>query len=389
MPEHHAVLSPSASKRWISCPASIRMQSIVSQPVENTTSPYAAEGTTAHTVAELSARFYVLRDLPESEFAELADAAMEGLEDDIQGDMLRHGSEYAELLQEKLAQHPMSRLLLEQRLPTGVPQCWGTSDAVIVSPTHVEVVDYKYGLGIWVGAEDNSQLMLYGVGALDTFGDVLGETENVRLTIHQPRLDNVSSWDISPDKLRQWRDDVVVVAEEALGENAHFGPSAEACRFCPAAGECRPRMEAATAEDFSSDPDLLEAEEIGDLLKRIPEIKKWCAAVEDTALRKAYSEGLTIPGWKVVKSGGNRRIDKQEEALQALYLAGYTDDQVLAARKLRGIGELERLLGKQPFQTILGSLAVKGPGSPSLAPESDKREALTPNNEAVKEFTDE
>jgi hypothetical protein len=346
---------------------------------------YAQEGTTAHTVAELTARYMVLKEISKAEMDKGIRAATKGLHDDDVADMRRHGKEYAELLIARLAVHPHSRLLLEQRLPTGIPECWGTSDAVIVSPEHVEVVDYKYGQGIMVWAEENPQLKLYGVGALEQYGDVLGETKLVRLTIHQPRLGHTSSWELEADALRGWRDEVIVVAEEALGEDAHFGPSEEACRFCPAAGDCRARMEAATSVDFATDPDLLSDDEIGELLTQIPEIQAWCNAVLDTALRKIYSDGQQIPGWKVVMSGGRRSIVDQEAALEALHQIGKATEEV-AVVKLRPIGELERLLGKDVFASVLGSLAPKGTGSPSLAPESDPRPSVSPNTEAQKEF---
>jgi hypothetical protein len=365
------------------------MEALIPRLAESSiSSPYAQEGTIAHTVAELSARHHILGEITEAELDKGIRRATAGLEQDDIEDMKRHALSYVDLLRARLAVHKHSQLLLEQRLPSGVRECWGTSDAVIVSLEHIEVVDYKYGTGIIVWPDDNPQLKLYGLGALDTFGDVLGETRVVRLTIHQPRLDHTSSWEIEADRLREWRDEVAVIAEEALGDDAHFGPSEEACRFCPAAGECRARMEAATAVDFGTDPDLIAPDEMAELLRQIPEIEAFCSAVKDTALRKLYSDGQEIPGWKVVMSGGRRAISDHAAALEALHAVGYENDEV-AVVKVKPIGELERLLGKDVFDRVLGSLAPKGKGSPSLAPEDDPRPSVTPNTEAQKEFSDE
>src|SRR5690606_4741334 len=162
-------------------------------------------------------------------------------------------------------------------------------------------------------------------GALEEYGDVLGYTELVRVTIFQPRLDSLSTYDILPDDLRAWRDELRPVADEALNDpDARFGPSEEACRWCPAAGLCRARLEAACATDFGDDPDLLTDEELSEVLGRLDFIKAWCAAVEDSALHKAYSEGHPIPGWKVVMSGGRRGITDDAAAIEALIKAGYT-----------------------------------------------------------------
>lgn len=361
---------------------------MVTRPVESSGgSLYAMQGTIAHTVAELSARHHILGEITKAELDKGIRRVTAGLEPDDIEDMRRHALAYVRLLEARLAVHPYSQLLLEQQLPSGIPECWGTSDAVIVSMEHIEVIDYKYGVGIMVWSEDNPQLKLYGLGALDTFGDVLGETRLVRLTIHQPRLDHTSSWEIDAEELRAWRDEVARVAEEALGDDAHFGPSEEACRFCPAAGECRARMEAATSADFSTDPDLISPDEMGELLNEIPQIEAFCAAVKDTALRKLYSDHQEIPGWKVVMSGGRRAIKDHAAALEALHQVGYDNDEV-AVVKARPIGELERLLGKDVFDRVLGSLALKGDGSPSLAPEDDPRPAVSNITDAQKEFDD-
>ena len=186
MPDQHARLSPSAAKRWISCPASVRLAAAVPPEPD---SPYAAEGTAAHALGEYKAQAELLDDSHDGgAFAALEDAARDAGWD--LDEMHEHTDAYVELLRERLAAVPHSVLMLEQRVNTGLPMCWGTSDAVIVSPEHVEIVDLKYGAGVPVSAYENEQLMLYGVGALDTFGDLLGTTERVVMTVFQPPAGN-------------------------------------------------------------------------------------------------------------------------------------------------------------------------------------------------------
>ena len=390
-PSAHAKLSPSASERWISCPASIRMEAAF--PEDKTESPYAVEGTAAHALAEIraSVRFGHVSEVTgaarvvawESEFPQHAG-------DD---DMERHVEAYLDFLSERLAYRPHSVILLEQRLPTGVPTCWGTSDAVIVSTTHVEIVDFKYGRGVRVEAEGNSQVKLYGVGALEEFGDLLGDAEEVIVSIFQPRLRATSSHSTPAAELRRWRDKLIPIANLALGPDAPFGPSEKACRWCPASGRCRAQLEQVFRDaDYEVTPDTLTPGEIAEVLTVAPAIKQWLLDLEKAALTMAYSDKTPIPGYKVVMSGGRRAIQDEEGATHALseYASPLGErlppESYTKPPALRGIGELEKLLGDE-FSTVLGDYIVKNEGRPSLAKESDRRPSISPDTEAQKEFS--
>jgi len=396
----HAKLSPSASERWINCPASIRMEEHA-PPEED--SPYAMEGTIAHELCEILAghEFGML------DFQEFTNRKAHWIQevlrpmnypDGTYDEMREHAEAYVALLKERKAVHPNSQIMLEQRLDTGVPRSWGTSDAVIVSPTHVEIVDFKYGAGVKVEAAGNSQLRLYGCGALDTYGDLLGDTESITMTVHQPRLDHTDSETLTPDELRAWRADTVIPsAELALTDDAPFGPSEAACRWCPAAGICRARIEAATMEDFGDildpdaviepdEPEALTPEEIAVALERAPQLKAWLNALEKTALDMAYTQGIQIPGYKVVRSGGKRAFHDGTAAIQRLIDEGYKAEQV-ARFQPETLGNLEKLLGgRKRFDELLGKYVSKSEGKEALVPESDKRQAISPEVEAAADF---
>ena len=376
----HATLSPSAASRWIKCPASVRMEETVPPQKD---SVYAREGTAAHALAEMFARTMILGEDACADGSLKAWRAEFDVSAEAEAEMEEHALAYVDFLRVRLHSNPGSVLLLEQRLPTGIKDCWGTSDAVIVSPDVVESVDFKYGLGVKVDAQANPQLRLYGVGALDTYGDLLGDVKVVRLWVHQPRLDHVDGEELSAAELRAWRDWLKPAAEVALGPDAPFGPGDDTCRWCPASGRCRAQMEYATQRDFAP-ADTLDEDEVAELLQRVPAIEQWCAALKDYALNRAYSEGVPIPGYKVVLSGGRRSIVDPEGALEALTAIGYDVDQV-SQRKMKGIGDLETLL-KKDFDVAVAPFIKKGSGSPSLVPESDKRVAINPEAQAVEDF---
>lgn len=404
MPSAHAKLSPSDSARWISCPAAIRMDESLREQglLVDDESSYAREGTLAHALGELEAslHFGLINKRQYAgrlrQWRKEFDA--EGYPGGTLEEMQEHVTAYVDLIVERMQRRPLSQLLLEQRMDSGIERCWGTSDAVIVSPTHIEIIDFKYGAGVYVDAYDNSQLRIYGLGALRTFGELLGTPDLIVVTVHQPRMENVSSEEFVPNELLAWSDGVAApAANEALHDpNARFGPSEKACRWCPAAGICRARIEKAVAEDFGdpfvdeplapAKPETLTPEEVGKALRRVGEIKAWCAALEAAALDMAYSKDTPIPGWKVVRSGGQRSITDHALAIQTLIDAGYKAEKVAAPLKAKGIGDLEKLLGKAKFKELLDPYIAKSSGREALVPEDDKREAISPTSEAADDF---
>jgi hypothetical protein len=261
---------------------------------------------------------------------------------------------------------------------------------VLASPSEIDIVDFKYGSGVLVRVHENPQLKLYGLGALEGFGDVVGDTELVRTTIYQPRVNPEPQWEeYTPDELRQWRADVVrPKAAEALSEEGVFVPGEEQCRWCPAAGVCRARMEAATAEDFSSDPDILTDDELADLLERLPQIEAWAKSVRQIAFRKVYDMKHKVGDWKVVRTEGKRSITDVDLATERLLAAGYAEEDV-TRRQAQTLGHLEKLVGKTKLPEVLGDVLKKGDGTLALAPGDDPRPAVDALAAAQADFEEE
>lgn len=387
MPSQHALLSPSAAERWIECPASIRM---AEKFPDGGSSSYADEGTAAHALGEIKVSLEFGLSTPDEATAARRAWEIEWggqLEAWDMAEMERHTDAYVALIREKVASHEGSVVMVEQRLNTGIQRCWGTSDIVIVSEHHIEIVDLKYGAGIRVWAEGNPQLRLYALGALDTFGDLIGDIERVVITVYQPRIGDghADSEVLSPEELRQWREEVArPAAELALSDGAPFGPSETACKWCPASGNCKAQLEQVFAQDFDEDPELLTGEDMSSALQRIPLIRAWLNSFEQAALSAAYSEGKDIPGYKVVISGGRRSVTDFDGLKESLFAAGYSIDQFTQTKPV-GIGELEKLLGKDKW-SLVEDYVKKSEGKPSLVPLEDKRSAASPDTEAAKEF---
>lgn len=381
-PKGHANLGPSSAARWLACPASVPLAAAAPTPPE---SPHAAEGTAAHALAEIVARFELIdhdeaaRDHAlnhwTSKYGETYDMV----------DMLRHVGKYVDQVRADLDAEPHSVLLLEQRMATGVPGVWGTGDAVVVSPRAVRVLDLKYGQGVPVNAVGNPQLRLYGLGALNEFGDLLGTVEEVSVTVVQPRLGSVSSETLTVQELIEWRDTVVLPGVQKVEDGSDkFDPGEAACRWCPVAGECRARRDFLVARDFG-DPGLLDDEEVGAELERVAQIRHWCDALEGVAFDRIYTEGRTIPGFKVVAGRGRRVVTDPAAAIQTLIDSGYQPEQV-AEFKILPLGKLEKLVGKADLPELIGAYITKKEGKPSLVGDADPRPPLTAAASAAADF---
>ena len=387
MPDEHAKLSPSDASRWTVCPAAIRLEAELG--IEEEGSVYALEGTLAHELCEIRAR-------KEFGLSNTADTVLRlslwGKRVKEQGfdkeEMEQHAEQYVGHLKRFKGEAPGSAILIEQRVETGIDRCWGTSDAVIVSPDTIHVVDFKYGQGVQVDPRGNKQLRLYAVGALEEFGDLLGEVEKVTWTVYQPRLGYIASDSCSSDELRAWRDSLKPVGAEALAGSYTFGPSIESCRWCPMSGQCRARAEKVVAPEFDSHPDLLDPEEMAEMLKRVPELRDWADKLEARAFHLAYNDGKPIPGFKVVQGRGRRFVSDPAAGIQTFIDAGFKAEQV-AYFKIKGIGALEKLVGKKELEGVLGDLLQKSEGKPSLVPETAPGEPISSVSMAANEFGDD
>lgn len=362
-PSAHAKLSPSAAVRWVSCTASVALAAQL--PPTGDTS-YAEEGTAAHALAET-----ILGGSPKNEWI---DRWGDTYDWDAMSDSLQS---YIEYVSEKANAEDALSLYLEERMSTGIPGCWGTSDVVIVGDGYIHIIDLKYGQGVPVSAVGNYQMRLYAVAALNSFSDII-RADEVRTTIHQPRLGNVSEYTYSAGELRSWIEHVVWPAVREIETGAGvFRPSDKACRWCPASGQCRAQRDAVVSDSFG-DPHLLSPEEVAEELDRAEQMRAWLKALDSVARNKADQGQL--PGWKMVAGRGRRVVTDPETALERLIDAGFRPSDVRRV-ELKGITDLEKIVGKKDLPLILGDTLTKKPGNPSLVRESDKRAAISSVNE--------
>lgn len=400
MPTDHAILAPSASKRWMTCPPSARLEA----QVPSVETVYTKEGTIAHSVAEGLLTFYRDRHLLIAEDI-LLEIAAGGQQwawlEDLRAQAGELGVDFDEMLTtvhnyyvrfvyedylEALNEDPDAALLIEQKLKLEeyIPQGFGSSDAVIIYGKTLCVYDLKYGKGVKVSAKGNTQMMCYGLGALLGPGELYDITK-VDMTIIQPRLQWTSGWSISADQLMEWADlELRPAAVLAFQGGGDFLPG-EHCRFCNVAPRCKAlAAKAAQLNANRGDTALMTNAEISEALVNAQSLKSWLSSLEAYALERAVA-GETFPGFKVVEGRSVRQISDQPAAMEILAQAGFDEASYCKPKELKTITDLEKLLKKKGFQKLLGSYVVKPQGKPTLVEESDPRPAI---NSASEDFKD-
>lgn len=385
----HAKISASGASKWTACTPSAHLEEFF--PNEST--EFAEEGTLAHELAENNLKSELGLIDKQACFERAIDfAANEFYSEDMEAYIAKHVDYVIEQFTEAKRLTPGAILLIEEKVDLThlIAESFGTCDIIIIADGVLEVIDLKYGLGVRVEAEKNKQLMLYGSGALEKY-ELLYDIHTVRLTITQPRLDSISSWEISADDLRKWGEQelkpLAAVAFAGDGELV-TGPH---CQFCKASPRCRARAEEAkelTKHEFN-DPRLLSDTELLDIFKISDNVGKWVKKVYAYIFDEAMN-GKKWEGLKLVDGQNRRAWTDPTQALNVALDNGMVFDKITTPAKIKGITEIEKLATKALFPTLFGDVVFYKKTSPSLVPESDKRpELISREEQAIKDFDDD
>ena len=407
MPDVHALLSASSSKQWLHCPPSVRLQ----ENFPNESSVYAAEGTFAHEVCEYKVRKYLKERVKRPQSEEFDTEEIEQITDVY--------AEFVISIIEQMKENGCEPLaFVEERVDYShiAPSGFGTADMLIIGKDEqgrgiLHVCDFKTGAGVFVDADHNSQMMLYAIGALAAYG-FLYDIEIVRMSIIQPRLDNLSTFECSRQELEEWGESIKPTAKLAYEGKGEQRPG-DWCRFCRAKPVCKACADEALAlcrEDFlnldagafddtaeESDmtapyeadtqtavfkqPGLIPINELAEILPTLNRISSWIEAVFAFVSSEAINHGVPIPGYKVVEGRSKRVFTDTKAVVDTAVQNGYTD---LYKQTLITLTEFEKMMGKKKFNELLGQYVAKPPGKLALVPESDPREPVdltTPGQE--------
>ncbi len=381
MPNQHALLSPSSAHRWLNCTAA----PLLERDVEDKGSTFAEEGTLAHAYCAEKLKDFL--GLPTDE--EYEDIAK--LEDLYHtGEMDEYTDTYKTIVLEKFnaarAKTKDAQLLVEVRLDFRkyVPEAFGTSDAVIIADGTMEVIDFKYGKGVKVSAVENPQMMIYALGAYEQFSFEYNISE-VKMTIIQPRIDNLSEFSMTSTSLLSWAENEL----KPKAIEAYKGGSQKAgswCQFCKVKAYCKALASTCIGvQNAGADPALLSPEEMAvKVLPMLATVKTWLTGVEEYTLQQALS-GVQYKGFKVVEGRSVRKITDASAVATLLKEEGFEESAYTKPKELRSITDLEKLIGKKRFASLCAEYIEKPQGKPTLVPETDKRPAF---NMATEDFKD-
>lgn len=372
----HAILSPSSAKRWINCTPS----ALLAEEAGSKSSVYAEEGTLAHEIAE-----YALTKYLEGEYDPIIDDAVplkdEHLENPLFGvDMADYIRDYCEYVigegYEMQKQDGACQMFLERRVDITdfAPDSFGSVDVTLVSDKTIHIIDLKYGAGVRVSADMNEQMLMYALGTLKSLES--DHIEKIRMTIAQVRLDHYDTFEMSKEDLLAWAEKVLKPAAKMAIQGIGKQVIGSWCGFCPVKAQCRAQRDAILADfDEKPEPLLLSDEEIVELIGKIDTYKSWIESVNKYVYDRAI-QGYKWEGYKLV-AGRTSRVIKDEARIRQALLNEFLEDEVLNI-KLKGITDLEKLLGKKVFSARFGDAIESRPGAPKLVPESAKGVEYSP-----------
>lgn len=360
----------------MTCPGSVAL----CEGLPESSSVFADEGTDAHELAAIC--------LEKGTDAVGYIGQYMGKGNQVTVDMARHVQSYVDYVRE-VVKGTGGELRIEQRLPidhiTAETDAHGTSDAVVLTPSEIIIIDLKFGMGVEVSAENNPQLQIYALGALEVFS-LAYDFKTVRMVIHQPRIGSVSEWVQPITALLEFGVEANMAAFKARQPDAPLVPSEKGCKWCKAKATC-PKLAQEVLDSFEAikpEPDT-PADQLALAMSKVDLIESWVKAIRAETETRLLA-GVPVPGFKLVQGKrGNRAwtsADEAEKLLKALrvkhdLMYDYKVISPTTAEKLKLAGDI----GPRQWPKVQ-ALITQAEGKPSVAPESDKRPALVTSAES-------
>lgn len=354
---HSKIVGGSTAKRVIACPGSVAL----SADIPNLSTSYALDGTLCHNViAEV-----MNQGTPPERFIGVSFDNGPSLTDTHIADKLRPA---LELFDTEIDADRETVFTVEQRVDFGefLPGVFGTIDLMGRRGHRVVVLDWKFGDGVMVSAEENEQLLFYAAAAMRTpaVSWVFDGAKDLELIIIQPPM--IRRWVTTFDRVRQFEVELARAVKIAQAPGAPLAIG-DHCRFCPAKAVC-PEMTGAVDRALRTQLEKLGSDEIGGALAMADRVEEWIGAVRALAL-KMLGEGVPVTGYKLVPKRATRQWVDADAAVAAL-----GDKIDMYERSVLSPAKAEKAL-KKIKSSLPDDLVVAVSSGDTLAPESDPRPA--------------
>lgn len=381
----HVELSPSSASRWLNCPGSVALSRTVPPQLSSAASE---EGTLAHAFAETALRVgTTCRKIAEG-----------GGWDRVSEEMIGYAQVFVDFCNSLMPN--AERMGIEQYLTLDAlnppAPMGGTADFLCWSPERLDIVDLKYGKGVFVDAQDNPQLLYYAVmGMLWCEKEGLAVPPEVRITIVQPRIeyvgDTIRSVSYTLDDLLGFASELLngaVKALKAVGYSTKRNNEFSAylivgshCRWCPALTICpAQKAEAALVASMDFDvvtpeklpaPVTLSSAELGSILSKATWLSQWVSALEKEVTERLGRNEL-VDGWQLSPKQARRKWIADERIIADHLIGAGMSEFEIYDRKVRGIGEIEKAL-KKYGTTLPEGITTKESSGFTLTPVSSGR----------------
>lgn len=380
----HALLAASHASRWMNCPPSARLEEAWEAEHPSESSVYAEEGTLAHEMAEA-----ILRTRFEGKDSKIVEFQSHPLyNDDMPDYVMEYVNHVSDTFSEAKEKTPDATLIIEKRLDFShvVKDGFGTGDVCIIADDVLHIIDFKFGKGVKVEAKENSQLMLYAIGALKDF-DMMYDIHKVALHIVQPRLQHISVWETSVEGLYKWAENEVKPAAKKAYEGKGVQKAGSHCKFCKVKSVCATLASnsLALSKLGMRNPHLLTEKQLMEAYEKIPSLIEWANSVNEYVLKQAVS-GNIPKGYKVVEGTSRRKWSDEDKVRETLEEEGFDESQYMK-KTLKGIGDIEKLVGKKVFPDMFEDLVTKSQGAPTLVKEDDPRPQMQSIEQAKSDFS--
>jgi len=356
MASHSLIVGGSTAKRVINCPGSV---ALVAKMPPKDSSTYADRGTLLHNA---------MATILDSDTVTPESMLWTTYKDEtLTGELLNEKILPALAALDAIDPEGVMEYAVETVVGFGayLPGVFGSADLLGRLGNRAVVLDWKFGDGVAVSAEENEQGLFYAAAAMRTpeTAWVFEGAEEVEIVIVQPPA--VKRWVTTVKRVKEFERSLKRAVKASQMPDAAIVVG-DHCRWCSAKPLC-PKMTGAVDRAVKVQLENLPAETIGAYLGNADLLEDWIKDLRALAMTMMEG-GAKVPGYKLVAKRSVRKWLDEGKATQALTALGIDPVKL----ELVSPAQAEKLL-KPSKQALPDDLVASVSSGTTFAPESDPR----------------